>query len=139
MRLPRGWKTFLCDTNVLSDLARPRPDAGVIAWASTVNAITVSAVTVEEIHCGLAWKPNARVGSWFDTFFLDRCEVLPITWEIAARCGDLRGRLLARGAVRTQADMLIAATAQVHALTVVTRNVRDFVDCLVPILNPFSD
>ena len=130
--------TSLCDTNVISELARPRPNPGVLAWAGTVSTTTLSVVTLEEIFYGLAWKPNLRVRAWFEAFLADRCQVLPITAEIATRCGQLRGELMARGAVRSQADMLIAATAQVHGLTIITRNVRDFEDCMVPILNPFS-
>jgi predicted nucleic acid-binding protein len=64
--------------------------------------------------------------------------VLPVTDAIARRGGEMRAALAARGQVRSQADMLIAATAQVHALTVVTRNVRDFDDCGIALLNPFS-
>jgi hypothetical protein len=130
--------TFLVDTNVLSELARPLPNPGVPSWAGTVGGIALSVVTLEEIAYGLAWKPNARVRAWVDAFVAAYCEVLPVTPQIAARAGQLRGELMARGSIRTQADMLIAATAQVHALTVVTRNVRDFQDCLIPILNPFS-
>jgi predicted nucleic acid-binding protein len=129
---------MLCDTNVISELARPRPNPGVTAWATTVTEISLSVVTLEEIVYGLAWKPNARVRAWLEAFIDQYCQVLPVTVEIATRCGELRGELMARGIVRSQADMLIAATAQVHALTIVTRNVRDFQDCLVPILNPFS-
>ena len=138
MRLPMRSTTFLCDTNVISELARPRPNPGVLTWAGTVATITLSVVSLEEIWFGLAWKPNARVQAWFDVFFEARCQVLPITADVAARCGQLRGELVARGAVRSQADMLIAATAQIHGFTVVTRNVRDFQDCMVPLLNPFS-
>ena len=50
----------------------------------------------------------------------------------------MRGVLAARGQVRHMADMLIAATAQIHALTLVTRNVRDFDGCGIAVLNPFD-
>jgi predicted nucleic acid-binding protein len=129
---------FLADTIIVSELARPRPNPGVLAWASTVDSVSLSAITSEEIAYGLAWKPYPRVRAWMDEFIASRCDVLPVTAAIASRAGQLRGQLTARGLVRTQADMLIAATAQVHALTVVTRNVRDFEDCLIPILNPFT-
>ncbi|MCM1983712.1 PIN domain-containing protein, partial [Lyngbya confervoides] len=66
------------------------------------------------------------------------CQVLPITPEIAQRAGELRGNLRTQGRPRTQADMLIADTAHVHHLTLVTRNTRDFEHCDVQILNPFS-
>ena len=63
---------------------------------------------------------------------------MPVTLEIARRAGELRGAFAARGIVRSQPDMLIAATAQVHALTLVTRNTADFAGCGIPLLNPFS-
>lgn len=128
----------LCDTNVLSELARPAPDAGVHAWASTVSVIALSVVSVEEIAFGLAWRPNARITAWFEQLIADHCEVLPITEEIGRVCGHMRGSLRSHGQTRTQADMLIAATARVHQLTLVTRNTRDFEDCLIPLLNPFA-
>lgn len=53
--------TFLVDTNVLSELARPRPDHRVVAWARTVVRVSLSVLTLEEIHFGLARKPSARV------------------------------------------------------------------------------
>lgn len=128
----------LVDTNVISELARPRPNPGVLAWASVQSSIALSVVTVEEIFYGLAWKPNQRISEWFEEFLSSRCQVLPVTIEVARQCGRLRGWLTGRGIVRTQADLLIAATAQIHQLTLVTRNVGDFQECAIPLLNPFS-
>lgn len=130
--------TLLVDTHIISELARPRPNPGVLQWAESVSLVALSVVTVEEVIFGLAWRPNPRVRDWFARFLEVNCEVLPVTAEIADRAGELRGRLMSRGAARTQADMLIAATAHVHQLTLVTRNVRDFADTSVAVLNPFS-
>jgi predicted nucleic acid-binding protein len=129
---------FLVDTNIISDLVRPQPNSGVLAWADKVEVIAISAITVEEIYYGLSWKPNPRILVWFEAFFDDQCRVLPVTPEIARCCGRLRGNLQSRGTTRTQADMLIAATAIIHQLTLVTRNVRDFDGCQVALLNPFT-
>ena len=128
---------ILCDTNIISELSRPRPNPGVLSWAGTVSAIALSVVSVEEIYYGLAWKPHPRIRLWFEEFLTTGCALLPITPDIAKRCGQLRGELQARGQSHTQADILIAATALEHQLTLVTRNVRDFADCGVPLLNPF--
>jgi predicted nucleic acid-binding protein len=87
---------------------------------------------------GLAWRPNSRVLSWMEAFFQHH-EVLPIDRIIARRAGELRGQFAARGIVRSQADMLIAATAQVHQVTLVTRNTRDFEATGIVLLDPFSD
>jgi predicted nucleic acid-binding protein len=129
--------TFLCDTNILSELARLRPDTRVAAWAQGVSSMAVSVITVEEITYGLAWKPNPRILDWFQEYLSAYSEILPITAEIAERSGILRGTLRARGRTRTQADMLIAATAQAHGLTLATRNAKDFEDCGLSLIDPF--
>jgi len=129
--------SFLVDTNVLSELVRRDPNPGVTEWARGVTNVSVSVVTVDEVFFGLSWKPNARVLSWFGGFLANHCTVLPVTEPIARRSGQVRGQLQATGRVRTQADMLIAATAQVHGLTLVTRNESDFEGCGVAVLNPF--
>lgn len=129
---------WLADTNVLSELVRPRPNRGAVAWASRVDRISVSVVTLEEIVFGLSWKPNEKIREWFTRFFGEACDVLPVTQQIADRAGVIRGELQANGVTRTQADILIAATAQVHGLTLVTRNVRDFEGIRIELLNPFT-
>jgi len=130
--------TFLSDTNIISELARPQPNPGVLAWITQVSSISLSVITLEEIAYGLASKPNARVQNWFQEFLKNYCQVLPIIPEIAQRCGEVRGQLRTQGKPRSQADMLIAATAQLHQLTLVTRNIRDFEDCGISLLNPFT-
>ena len=131
----------LADTNIVSELIRKRPDPGVLAWREMVDAmyghITMSAVTVDEIMYGLARKQDAGLQAWFDGF-MSRNQVLTVTQTIACRAGEMRAMFSLRGVVRSQADMLIAATAQVHALTLVTRNVRDFDGCGIGLLNPFT-
>jgi predicted nucleic acid-binding protein len=131
--------TFLCDTNVLSELARRQPNQGVLNWAATVRQISVSAITIEEITYGLTAKSNLRLQRWLHQFISNRCLVVPIDEAIAQRAGQLRGQLRLEGKPRSQADMLIAATASVHQLTLVTRNTRDFLDCGISLLNPFTD
>ncbi|MCP4697430.1 MAG: type II toxin-antitoxin system VapC family toxin [Gammaproteobacteria bacterium] len=128
----------LADTNILSELARRQPDPGVQAWADSLPALFLSAVAVDEIVFGLAKKPNLRVQHWFEGFLAEFCEVLPVDEAIARHAGELRGQFAGRGIARTQADMLIAATALVHHLILVTRNVDDFEDCGVQVLNPFE-
>jgi predicted nucleic acid-binding protein len=130
--------SWLADTNVLSELARREPDPGVARWASGVVRVHLSVVTVEELCFGLAWKPLPRVDTWLGDFLAHDCEILPVTAPIARRAGELRGRHRARGSSRHQADMLIAATASVHGLTLVTRNHRDFDGCGIAVLDPFT-
>lgn len=131
--------SFLVDTNVLSELVRKRPDPGVLQWAQQVRRVAISVATVEEVYFGLSWKPNPRIRLWFEEFLETYCEILPLTSGIAKQSGEIRGQLQARGQTRSSADMIIASTAQEHQLTLVTRNVRDFEDCGVPLLNPFRE
>ncbi len=128
----------LCDTNVISELTGREPNAGVLQWANSIRTVAISAVTLDEIVYGLAWKPIPRIAAWFEEFLETHCDVLPVSAQVARVSGQLRGQLQAKGQTRSQADMLIAATAKVHGLTLVTRNVRHFEDCSVPVLNPFA-
>lgn len=130
--------SFLLDTNVVSEIARVRPNAGVLAWASRVTAHAISIVTIEEIRFGLAANPSPRIEAFMNAFFASEMHY-PITSDVAFRAGNLRGSFQRQGATREQADMLIAATAQAHNLTLVTRNTRDFEGCGIALLNPFSD
>jgi hypothetical protein len=131
--------SFLCDTNVLAELARPRPNRAVLAWAHRQARLTISVVTLEEVWYGLAWRPNPRLVAWFESFFDTHCDILPIDARVARIAGALRGRMQSQGRPRTQADMLIAATAKQGELTVVTRNTADFSGCGVRVLNPWSE
>lgn len=128
---------YLVDTNILSELARPEPDLGVLAWASEISRVAVSVITAEELSFGLAWKPRPKVRAWVEAFLDEHCDLLPITPEIARSAGELRGRLRTQGVNRSQADMLIAATAQAHDLVLVTHNVRDFEGCPLQLFDPF--
>ena len=132
---------YLVDTNIVSELMRPRPAHGVLQWKDRLEesavALVISAITVDEIIFGLKWRPNASKMVWF-TAFLKKAQVLSVNTEIARRAGELRADMARRGTVRQQPDMLIAATAQIHALTLVTRNVRDFDGCGIGLLNPFK-
>jgi len=129
---------FLCDTNVLSEVMHPRGTPRVVEWFEAQPLILVSAVTVEEVHAGLAYKNAQRQLRWFSEFLSARGETLPVTEAVARRCGILRGQFRKRGEVRTQADMLIAATALENDLVLVTRNTRDFEGCGLPLFNPFG-
>jgi predicted nucleic acid-binding protein len=53
--------SYLCDTNIISELAKPKPNIGVVAWSASVTTITLSAITLEEITFGLTAKPNPRI------------------------------------------------------------------------------
>lgn len=130
--------SILVDTNVLSELARPRPNPRVVDWAGGLSTVILSMVTVEEVFFGLSAKPNPRIERWFEEFLDSDCKILEVTTPIARHAGVLRGQLAKRGRPRPQADMLIAATAALHGLTLATRNERDFKSCGVTVVNPFA-
>ena len=128
---------MLVDTNVLSELMRPAPQPRVVAWARQQDGFSLSVVSLEEILFGLALRPNQRLEKWFTGFVGAHCEILEVTEGIARRCAVLGAAHRARGRQRTQADMLIAATAAEHAVPLATRNVRDFDGCGISVVNPF--
>ena len=129
---------YLTDTNIVSELMRPRPDTGVRQWVITQTAtFAISAITVDEIVFGLQRRPHPAKMDWFERF-VRHCTVLAVTDNIARQAGLLRAQLSTRGMVSALADLLIAATAEMHALTLVTRNVRDFDGCGIAVLNPFA-
>lgn len=135
---------FVVDTNVISELRkRNRADANVLAWAdrSDPAGFYLSCITLLEIRYGalliqrrdptqgrlmLAWLDNDILGG-----FAGR--ILPIDAEIALRCAALHVP-----DPRPDRDAYIAATALVHGLTVVTRNVRDFEGAGVKVINPWT-
>ncbi len=130
--------SFLVDTNILAEVARPCPNSGVLAWADSVTHIFLSVISLEEIAYGLAWRPNKRIEAWLGRFIDEHTTTLPVDQQIAIRAGRLRGELQRSGKTHTQADMLIAATALTRDMTLATRNERDFEACEVRILNPFQ-
>lgn len=129
--------SYLFDTNIISELTRRQPDPHVVAWAGRQTVHQLSAISIEELWYGLSHKPDPRLLDWMQRY-VDTHTILPVTVDIAQRAGTLRGDFRRRGITRTQADLLIAATAQSHNLTLVTGNVRDFESCGIGLLNPFE-
>ena len=132
---------YLLDTNVISELRRPRPHASVIAWLSGTapDQVFISAVTLGELQAGVE---NARqqdtgraelIESWIDRVAASY-NVLPMDGS-AFRCW---GKLMHGKPAELMAEPMIAATAAVHNLTVVTRNLSDFERLGVPAFNPFG-
>ena len=137
---------YLLDTNVLSELrprARRRPDAAVLNWASSINAeeAYVSAVTIMEPEAGILRLElrdaiqGAHLRSWLDEIISEGLleRVLSYDAKTALVCAGLH---VPR--TRPERDAMIAATALVHDLTVVTRNERDFAGAGVRVLNPWK-
>jgi len=137
---------FLVDTNVISEFLRSAPEVKVIAWSRQVanESLFVSAVSVGELRKGLTLMPEGDRRKRMEESiqqqlkFLFAGRVLPITKQVAERWGELAGRRQLGGRPLSVPDGQIAATALVHGLVMVTRNVRDFGDLGVEILNPWE-
>lgn len=133
--------TYLLDTNVVSELVRPRPAPKVRAWIAARDEVALSVISIEEIVFGIERAPAARrirLSAWFDDLLGNVSRIEEITPAVARAAGELRARRTRAGRPVAQADMLIAATALVRGLTLATRNVSDFEDCGVIIFDPFS-
>ena len=132
---------YLLDTNVVSELRRPRPHGAVLDWIADVPAeqLFVSAVTVGEIQAGIEITREQdeakaeELGAWLDKV-LASFGILPMD-ALAFR--EWARLMHGRSGAMTE-DAMIAATAMVHRLTVVTRNVADFNDLGVDYVNPFE-
>lgn len=132
---------FLLDTNVVSELRRTRPHGAVLAWIGGVadHDLHLSAVTLGEIQAGIEITRGqdaakaAEIEAWADE--------VAATWNVIAldaRIFRLWATLMHGRSDALYEDAMIAATARVHGLTVVTRNLDDFRDFGVALLDPFG-
>ena len=133
---------YLIDTVVLSELRKPQRDAGLVAWfeQQRTSDLFVSVISIGEIERGIARRRAADPGfaaalaAWLDRVLALYGErILPFELRSARRWGQLSAAI-----GNDSADLMIAATAREHGLTVLTRNVSDFEPTGVPVLNPFT-
>ncbi len=132
---------YLLDTNVVSELRRPRPHRTVVAWLNSVADfdLHISAVTIGEIQAGIEVTRDqdaakaAELEAW-----LTQVADLFNTLDMDARAFRTCAKLMHRKSDHLFEDAMIAATAAVHNLTVVTRNVRDFEQLGARTLNSFE-
>ena len=135
---------FLVDTNVFSELAKPKPDARVVAWLrDNESALYVSTITIGEMRRGIERLPAGQRKTRLRAWLIALCDcmkgrVLSFNTGTAHVWGQLKAKWDAAGVVIPSLDSQIAATAQRHRLTVVTRNTADFAKAGVKVLNPFS-
>jgi toxin FitB len=139
-----GW---LLDTNVLSELRRPKPDTKVVAFVASkpLDLLFVSTVTFAEIRFGIELVADsgrrAELNDWlahqvrpmFDERVLAISEDVVFKWRLLVEEGRKAGHTY------SQPDLIIAATALHHGLTVVSRDTSDFKKARVPVFNPWRD
>jgi predicted nucleic acid-binding protein len=131
---------YVLDTNVVSELRRPRPNPAVVGWLSgtTAGRIFIAAVSFGELQAGVEMtrrqdpEKAAAIEGWIDGVAASS-SIIPMDEVIFRRWA----RLMHRRSDDLIEDAMIAATAMVHNMTVVTRNLRDFEQFAVPTLNPF--
>ncbi|MEN3327451.1 MAG: toxin FitB [Acidobacteriota bacterium] len=137
---------FLLDTNVISELVKPRPEANVTAWIESTDEslLYLSVLTLGEIRRGIAVLPQSRrratLEAWLDKNVRARFEdrILGIDREVADRWGLLTAAARNRGIVLPGIDGLLAATALEHNLTVVTRYTGQIPSMGVAVFNPWE-
>jgi predicted nucleic acid-binding protein len=133
---------FLLDTNVVSELVRPKPSPHVTSFLESLTPPAISAITVAEIEYGVALRPDGKAKKVLEQWLLEMklvAKILPVTESIASEAGRIKARLEEKGRTITLADALIAATAIRHNLTLATRNTRDFQNSGAKVLNPFHE
>jgi predicted nucleic acid-binding protein len=137
---------FLLDTNVVSEWTKPRPDAGVVTWlaAADEDRVFISVVTLAELRHGIELMPAGarrdRLDAWLTEQMPTRFDsrVLSVDAETANAWGRIMARGRAGGRAVGAMDGFIAATAEQHDLTLVTRNVADFDALGIRLVNPWS-
>jgi toxin FitB len=138
---------WLLDTNILSELRRPRPEPKVTAFiaAQPLESLHISTVTLAEIRFGIELLSDAarrselndwlsrKVRPMFEHRVLEITEDVMLKWRLLVEEGRKVGHTF------SQPDLIIAATAQHHGITVVTRDTSEYVQARVPVFNPWSD
>ena len=134
-------KRYLFDTNVISELRKPKPHGGVVAWMRNLQyeQVFLSAITIGELQAGVELTrkqdpPKAKeIEDWIDVMVQ---QVQVLTMDVL--CFREWARLMTGKPHQIVADAMMAATARVHGLTVATRNESDFKYFDVPLFNPFT-
>ena len=138
--------SYLLDTNVVSEWTKVRPHAGVVSWLHEVDEdrVFLSVITLAELRYGVDRLPTGTRRGILDAWLANELplrfesRILPIDSAVADASGRLTAQAEARGRTLSAMDALIAGTAVVHGLTVVTRDTGDFEIAVKSVLNPWS-
>lgn len=137
---------FLLDTNILSEVTKPAPEARVVRWLHELDedSAFISVISLAEISRGIALMDEGRrrdaLAAWLQEDLPQRFDgrVLLVDGQVAVAWGDLMGLAKRLGRGLASMDGLIAATAQSHALVLATRNTRDFDGLGLELFNPWE-
>jgi predicted nucleic acid-binding protein len=138
--------SFLLDTNCISEVVRIQPEPRVLEWMESADEglLYLSVLTLGEIRKGLASLPQNKrrtnLEAWLEVELQARFSgrILPIDAAVADRWGLLAADAKRKGKALSTIDALLAATALHYNLTIVSRNVSDFANTQVPVLNPWE-
>lgn len=136
---------YLLDTCVISEFTKQHPHPGVLRWLESHDerSLYLSVVTPGEIQKGIAKLEDPlrqhTLRTWLDGV-IERFgrRILPLDLDVMLKWGDVLGQAQRMGVVLPTVDTLIASTAQVHGLHVVSRNVRDLERCHAVLVNPWT-
>lgn len=135
---------IVLDTNVVSELAKPAPDANVLAWVDAQADLAIAAPALAELRFGVARLPagkgRAALGAAIDAFVIDDLGGLVLAFDAAcaAACGLVVAARERAGQSIAVVDAQIAAICAVHGALLGTRNVRDFMDTGIELVNPWD-
>lgn len=133
---------YLVDTNVLSEPTKPRPFGQVVKWLTTNELhLAVNPIILGELELGIrllsAGRPRTQLLKWF-AHGIQRLRVLDIDAQTASIWSHIVADLRRKGKTMPIKDSLIAASARQHRLTVATRNIADYQNAGVAVVNPFD-
>ena len=139
--------SFLLDTNVISEGAKPRPDPGVMDWTASVDEeqLFLSVVSLAELRHGIERLESGRRKAALDLWLISQLparfetRLLPIDAETANQWGHVVARAQAAGRPIGAMDAFLAATAEQHQLTLVTRNISDFEATGIRLFSPWAE
>ena len=139
--------SFLLDTNVVSEWAKPKPNEGVVRWLfeADEDLLFLSVISLAELRFGVERLPlgarRSRLDGWIREELAERFEgrILPVDQQVANVWGQMQAGTEAQGRRMNQMDCFLAATAKIHGLTLVTRNREDFSGFAKELINPWSD
>jgi len=137
---------YLLDTCVISELIKPRPSQKVVTWIDSIeeDKLYISVITIGEFEKGISKLPASskkdRISDWLNEDLLIRFKgrILDLDVNTLIKWGQIVAKLENQGRKKPVVDSLITATVLQHDLCLVTRNIQDFQNCGIKILNPWE-